>query len=178
MPHKVLRWATQWHPLIWSKMSTFSFRQCKSWCGGFSKQEHFWDCLMLNVICISWLPEFCFCSRMWWEIVPSFALITGIAMIPTLAGRAWNRAIHDGLPNRLVEGKKPFGKNTFQALLRSPHSHGDGLPQEGHAAQQAQLLADLCQVTNCLPTLVICIMSCSLSGRTSKAMAPSIGATT
>merc|ERR1711963_532156 len=44
--------------------------------------------------------EFCFCSRMWWEIVPSFALITGIAMIPTLAGRAWNRAIHDGLPNR------------------------------------------------------------------------------
>ena len=133
---------------------------------------------MLNVIYISWLPEFCFCSRMWWEIVPSFALITGIAMIPTLAGRAWNRAIHDGLPNRLVEGKKPFRKNTFQALLRSPHSHGDGLPQEGHAAQQAQLLADLCQVTNCLPTLVICIMSCSLSGRTSKAMAPSIGATT
>ena len=111
--------------------------------------------------------------------MPSFALITGIAMIPTLAGRAWNRAIHDGLPNRLVEGKKPFGKNTFQALLRSPHSHGDGLPQEGHAAQQAQLLADICQVTNCLPSSYSCdIMSCSLSGRTSKAMAPFIGATT
>ena len=42
---------------------------------------------------------------MWWEIVPSFALITGIACIPTLAGRAWNRAIHDGLPNRLAKYK-------------------------------------------------------------------------
>ena len=43
MPHKVLRWATQWHPLIWSKMSTFSFRQCKAWCEGFSKQGRFCD---------------------------------------------------------------------------------------------------------------------------------------
>ena len=51
---------------------------------------------------------------MWWEIVPSFALITGIAMIPTLAGRAWNRAIHDGLPNRLVEGRKPFKEILFR----------------------------------------------------------------
>jgi len=37
---------------------------------------------------------------MWWEIIPSFAIVTGLLGIPTLAGRAFNRAIHDGLPNR------------------------------------------------------------------------------
>ena len=40
------------------------------------------------------------CTRMWWEILPSMAIITGVTMIPTLAGRTWNRFLHDGLPNR------------------------------------------------------------------------------
>ena len=37
---------------------------------------------------------------MWWEILPSFAIITGIACLPTLGGRALNRAVHDGIPNK------------------------------------------------------------------------------
>ena len=68
----------------------------------------------------------------------------------------------------------------FQALLRSPHPHGYVLPQEGHAAQQAQLLADLCQVRlskDCLLEFSH-FMPLFLSGRTSRAMAPSTGATT
>ena len=52
--------------------------------------------------------------RMWWEIIPSFALITGIACIPTLAGRAWNRAIHDGLPNRLFYHESSRKTNSFR----------------------------------------------------------------
>merc|ERR1712059_120794 len=39
-------------------------------------------------------------ENMWWEIIPSFAIVTGLLGIPSLAGRAFNRAIHDGLPNR------------------------------------------------------------------------------
>jgi len=35
---------------------------------------------------------------MWWEIVPSFALITTLMTIPSLATRAMNRAAHDGNP--------------------------------------------------------------------------------
>ena len=35
---------------------------------------------------------------MWWEIIPSFAIITTIATIPMLATRAVNRLAHDGNP--------------------------------------------------------------------------------
>ena len=35
---------------------------------------------------------------MWWEIIPSFTIITTVLAIPALAGRAINRAIHDGNP--------------------------------------------------------------------------------
>ena len=37
---------------------------------------------------------------MWWEIIPSFTIITTVLYIPSLAGRALNRAIHDGNPVR------------------------------------------------------------------------------
>jgi len=35
---------------------------------------------------------------MWWEIIPSFAIITVVGAIPALASRTINRAIHDGNP--------------------------------------------------------------------------------
>ena len=37
---------------------------------------------------------------MWWEIIPSFTIITVVGFIPALASRAINRAIHDGNPVR------------------------------------------------------------------------------
>ena len=100
LPHSILWWATQWHPLIWSKMSTLGFRHCNSWCVEYlwfesSSCTRQWYWVKLSIV-----SECRLFIRMWWEIIPSFALITGIACIPTLAGRAWNRAIHDGLPNR------------------------------------------------------------------------------
>ena len=39
-----------------------------------------------------------FADKMWWEIIPSFTIITVVGAIPALAGRAINRAIHDGNP--------------------------------------------------------------------------------
>jgi len=35
---------------------------------------------------------------MWWEIIPSFAIIVGVGCIPPLAMRAINRLMHDGNP--------------------------------------------------------------------------------
>ena len=37
---------------------------------------------------------------MWWEIIPSFTIITTVLGIPALAGRALNRGLHDGNPVR------------------------------------------------------------------------------
>ena len=37
---------------------------------------------------------------MWWEILPSFGIITVVGFLPALASRAINRAIHDGNPVR------------------------------------------------------------------------------
>ena len=37
---------------------------------------------------------------MWWEIIPSFTIITVVGFIPALASRAINRALHDGNPVR------------------------------------------------------------------------------
>jgi len=37
---------------------------------------------------------------MWWEILPSFGIITAVMAIPSLAQRAINRAIHEGNPTK------------------------------------------------------------------------------
>ena len=39
-------------------------------------------------------------QTMWWEIIPSFTIITVVGFIPALASRAINRALHDGNPVR------------------------------------------------------------------------------
>jgi len=37
---------------------------------------------------------------MWWEIIPSFAIITTVMAVPSLATRAMNRLAHNGNPNK------------------------------------------------------------------------------
>ena len=37
---------------------------------------------------------------MWWEIIPSFTIITVVGALPALASRAINRGLHDGNPVR------------------------------------------------------------------------------
>ena len=96
-------WAAQWHPLIWSKMSTFGFRHCNSRCVEYPMCESSSGTDQWYRVKTVIVSECRLLIRMWWEIIPSFAIITGVACIPTLAGRAWNRAVHDGLPNRFSD---------------------------------------------------------------------------
>ena len=49
---------------------------------------------------------------MWWEIIPSFTIITTVLYIPSLAGRALNRAIHDGNPV-----KRDYTQQTSHGVL-------------------------------------------------------------
>ena len=49
---------------------------------------------------------------MWWEIIPSFTIITTVLYIPSLAGRALNRALHDGNPV-----KRDYTQQTSHGVL-------------------------------------------------------------
>jgi len=46
---------------------------------------------------------------MWWEIIPSFAIITTVMAVPVLATRAINRLAHDGNPyKRCYTSQDPY----------------------------------------------------------------------
>ena len=46
---------------------------------------------------------------MWWEIIPSFTIITTVMAIPMLATRAINRVAHDGNPyKRCYTSQDPY----------------------------------------------------------------------
>ena len=97
-------------------------------------------------------------------------------------GYPWWPPQQVGIIRNLLYASQTF----FQALLCAPHPHGYELPQEGHAVQQAQLLADLRQVgvleiwnpKSDMKFLLLQNLQCFLSGRTSRARAPSTVATT
>jgi len=51
---------------------------------------------------------------MWWEIIPSFAIITGVMTIPSLFHRTFNRALYGTPCKRNCTDIDPYGTSYYR----------------------------------------------------------------